>query len=71
MLLSELNKIMPILKQYGFYVHWNGEESWKTEFYSYKEFAEKYDFTKIQVIECKRHFCYSAEFDFELILKKI
>lgn len=71
MLLAELNKIMPILKNYGFYVKWNGKPDYKTEFYNYKDFSDKYDFTKIQVIECKRHFCHTAEFDFELVLKQL
>ena len=69
MLFSDFNKVMPLLK-YGFYVNWNGKEP-ILNWYSYKEFAKKYDFKKIQLIECKRHLSYDTDFDFELILKKI
>lgn len=70
MLVSDLIKVMPILKTYGFYITWINGKPWETRWYSYLEFANKYDFKKIQVIECKRHFTYSEEFDFELILRK-
>ena len=70
-LFSDFIKIMPLLK-HGFYVNWNGKQSGIfVEWYSYKNFVSKYDFKKIQVIECKRHFNYSEDFDFELILRRL
>lgn len=74
MLLRELNKVCPLLKK-GFYVKWQGKvtindyNGWR----DYQTFANDYDFKKIQVIKCKRHFSYTNDFDFdfELILKKL
>lgn len=71
MLFKDFIKVMPILKTYGFYVKWYKEPDYKTEFFNYKNFSDKYDFKKIQIIECKRHFHYSEDFDFELILKQL
>lgn len=70
MLLSDFNKVMPLLK-YGFYVKWYGEEDYLTFWTSYKNFADKYDFKKIKLIECKQHFMYSYDFEFELVLQKL
>ena len=71
MLLSDFNKVMPLLK-YGFYVNWNGTEpNVLMKWYSYKDFADRYDFTKIQVIKCLQHTTYDYSFEFELILKEI
>lgn len=72
MLLSELNKVLPLLRQ-GFYVKWQGKatpnelDGW----YDYRTFAERYDFKKIQVIKCNKHFYYGDDFDLDLILKKL
>lgn len=73
MLLSELNKVCPLLKQ-GFYVKWQGEITPNdySGWYSYRTFAEKYDFEKIQVTKCDRHFYYNYnDFDLDLTLKKL
>ena len=69
MLLSNFNKVMPLLKD-GFFVKWLDKDE-QNGWYSYQTFAERFDFTKIQVIKCGRHFSYDADFDFELTLKKI
>lgn len=69
MLLSDFNKVMPLLKN-GFFVKWlntNEQNGW----HSYETFAERFDFKKIQIIECKKHFSYDEDFDFELVLRKI
>lgn len=68
MLLSEFNKVMPLLK-YGFFVKWLNKDE-PNGWYSYRTFANKYDFTKIQVIKCGQKTTYDADFDFELTLKK-
>lgn len=72
MLLSELNKVLPILKQ-GFYVKWQGKVKVNdyNGWHDYQIFANNYDFTKIQVIKCNRHRSYTNDFDFDLILKKL
>ena len=71
MLLSDFNKVMPLLKN-GFFVKWLNKDE-RSGWYSYSRFAQENDFKKIQVIKCERHFSYSydADFDFELTLKKI
>ena len=72
MLLSELNKVFPLLKR-GFYVKWQGKtmpNDWNG-WYEYQTFANNYDFKKIQVIKCNKHFYYGDDFDLDLILKKL
>ena len=71
MLFKDFIKVMPMLKTYGFFVRWYKEPKNKTEFCTYKKFADRYDFKKIQVIKCDRHFCYDSDFEFELMLKKL
>lgn len=73
MLLSDFNKVMPLLKDnYGFYVKWLNKDEY-SGWYSYQLFASRFDFTKIQVIKCRHKpvYSYDADFDFELTLKKI
>ena len=69
-LLKDFNKVMPLLKQ-GFYVKWqnsNELDGW----YSYETFADRYDFSQIQVIKCQKHFYYNSDdFDLDLLLKKL
>lgn len=69
MLLSEFNKVMPLLK-YVFFVKWLNKDE-LIGWYSYQTFAGEYDFTKIQVIKCRQKCTYDTDFDFELTLKKI
>lgn len=71
MLFKDFIKVVPMLKTYGFFVKWHKEPEHKTKFFTYKKFSDKYDFKKIQVLKCERHFCYSADFDFELTLKQL
>lgn len=71
MLLSDFNKVMPLLKN-GFFVKWLDKEE-QNGWYSYHRFAQENDFKKIQVIKCRNKpvYSYDADFDFELTLKKI
>ena len=69
MLLSDFNKVMPLLKN-GFFVKWLNKDECNG-WCSYITFAEQFDFSKIQVIKCRQHFSYDTDFDFELTLKKI
>ena len=71
MLFKDFIKVVPMLKTYGFFVRWNKETESKTEFFTYKKFADRYDFKKIQVLKCEKHFCYSTDFDLELTLKRL
>lgn len=73
MLLSDFNKVMPLLKEnHGFWVKWLDKDEY-SDWYSYQSFASRFDFTKIQVIKCRNKpaYSYGADFDFELTLKKI
>lgn len=72
MLLSDFNKVMPLLKANGFWVKWLDKDEY-SGWYHYESFASRYDFTKIQVIKCRNKpvYSYDADFDFELTLKKI
>ena len=73
MLLSDFNKVMPLLKN-GFFVKWmHTNEQNENGWYCYETFADRYDFKKIQVIKCKKHFSFDqdGDIDFELWLKKI
>lgn len=71
MLLSDFNKVMPLLKR-GFFVKWLNKDE-QNGWYSYSRFAQENDFTKIQVVKCRHKpvYSYDADFDFELTLKKI
>lgn len=69
MLFSDFNKVMPLLK-YGFFVKWINKDE-LSGWYSYRTFANEFDFTKIQVIKCRQKCTYDYDFDFELTLKKM
>ena len=70
MLFSDFIKVMPLLRD-GFFVKWlnkNEQNGW----YSYKKFAQEYDFKRIQVVKCRNKPCFSydSDFEFELTLKR-
>ena len=74
MLLSEFNKVVPILKSNGCWVTWLNSDDY-SGWYNYQALAARYDFKKIQVVKCgyktKTVYSFDAETDLELTLRKL
>lgn len=72
MLLSEFNKVVPMLKSNGCWVTWLNKAEY-SGWYNYQTLAARYDFKKIQVVKCryKTVYRFDAETDLELTLRKL